>query len=168
MDLLWLTGFTKLIDDHFLQPDIVSFKHKGYGFAEYEVESSAQSALRHLDNLEIGGERLLVARTLVGGPFPEGMDALCRFPPPRHLPHVPAGAKPLIPKVLPEAPSPVLVLKNMVEPSDVDEYLKEDVQEECKRHGTIKSIEVHVNSAMLSEFDSGVRVFIEFSTPEGT
>ncbi|KAJ3373827.1 Poly(U)-binding-splicing factor puf60 [Allomyces arbusculus] len=149
-------------------PDLTTFRHKGYGFAEYETEEDAQKAIKYLDGLMIGGDRLLVTPTLVGGPFPEGMAALSRFPRPRGgVPPMPSGGRPMIPKIDIEDPSPVLVLKNMVTADQVDEYLQEDVEEECRRHGNVKQVVVHVNPELKQRGgESDVRVFVEFELVE--
>ncbi|ORZ38969.1 hypothetical protein BCR44DRAFT_117910 [Catenaria anguillulae PL171] len=159
------------LENFSLCPDILTFRHKGYGFAEYATESQANAAVRYLNRLAYENtpdEMLYVTATLVGGPFPEGMGALSRFPRPRaSLPPLPAGPKPVLPKVIPEPASAVLLMRNMVGPDDVDEYLKEDVLEECGKYGKIKDVVIHVNSAMVVGSDgkeSGVRVFVLYES----
>ncbi|EPR61620.1 RNA recognition motif-containing protein [Toxoplasma gondii ME49] len=67
---------------------------------------------------------------------------------------------------LPPAPapadirSPVVLLSNMVTPSEVDGELKDEVREECSKFGSIKRVEVHT----LKET---VRIFVEFSDLSG-
>ncbi|KAI9179957.1 hypothetical protein H9P43_005318 [Blastocladiella emersonii ATCC 22665] len=146
-----------------LCPDTTTFRHKSYGYVEYETALAANRAVQTLDQVEIGGERLLVTPTLVGGPFPEGMQGLSRFPRPRVVPPpLYPGPRPALPKFEAEAPSPVLLLCNMVQPHEVDEDLKVDVEEECARHGAVQLLVVHVNTALPNE--TGVRVFVKFAS----
>ncbi|KAI9221378.1 hypothetical protein BC828DRAFT_381161 [Blastocladiella britannica] len=166
-----------------LCPDILTHRHKGYGFAEYTDEASAQSAIKHLNHLPISimlesgetvQELLMVAPTLVGGLFPEGMRALSRFPYPRFdPPPLPMGPKPVLPRVIPEPPSAVLLMRNMIGPTELDEYFKEDVEEECGKHGKVLDVVVHVNPGMngaamagTNLVESGVRVFVQYSAVE--
>ncbi|KAJ1499715.1 RNA-binding protein 39 [Coelomomyces lativittatus] len=165
------------IENFSLCPDVNTARHKSYGFIEFSDDMSALSALRSLDNVNIEGERLLVTKTLVGGPFPEGMSALNRFPPPpqlRSLPRHHHHSKPsepprtlTMPVILPDPPSCVLVLKNMVSPNEIDSYLKQDVLEECERcGGKVVSMEIYANPHLVQDQESGVRVFVEFGSAD--
>ncbi|PFH34608.1 RNA recognition motif-containing protein [Besnoitia besnoiti] len=65
---------------------------------------------------------------------------------------------------LPPAPtniqSPVVLLTNMVSPSEVDGELKDEVRDECSKFGSIKRVEVH-------PVKDTVRIFVEFSDLSG-
>ncbi|KAI9101966.1 hypothetical protein DFS34DRAFT_612210 [Phlyctochytrium arcticum] len=65
-----------------LLPDLVSRKHKGNGYIEFEEESSALAALASMNNFELGGQHLRLMKALVGGPLPDGMKSLDSLPQP--------------------------------------------------------------------------------------
>ncbi|CAG7683803.1 unnamed protein product [Allacma fusca] len=60
--------------------------------------------------------------------------------------------------------SPVIVLKNMVEPEDVDDSLQEEIMEECSKFGTVERVLIYQETQ--SEEDNApivVKIFVEFS-----
>ncbi|KAI9321826.1 hypothetical protein BX666DRAFT_2023914 [Dichotomocladium elegans] len=63
-----------------MMPDLLTRKHKEYGFIEFEQDESAEAAIRSMNNFEIGGKNLRVARCIVGGPIGEGMASLDKIP----------------------------------------------------------------------------------------
>ncbi|OZJ04176.1 hypothetical protein BZG36_02173 [Bifiguratus adelaidae] len=63
-----------------LVPNLITRKHKGYGFIEFEDASSAETAKAALNNLEVGGLKLRLFRAIVGTALPEGMKALDKAP----------------------------------------------------------------------------------------
>ncbi|KAG0187468.1 Poly(U)-binding-splicing factor puf60 [Apophysomyces sp. BC1034] len=65
-----------------LLPDLLTRKHKGYGFIEFEDEIAAMTAIQSMNNFEIGGQRLRVSRCIIGGPLGDGMKALDMMPAP--------------------------------------------------------------------------------------
>eukprot|EP01062_Namystynia_karyoxenos_P016707 TRINITY_DN16139_c0_g1_i1.p1 TRINITY_DN16139_c0_g1~~TRINITY_DN16139_c0_g1_i1.p1 ORF type:complete len:757 (+),score=233.22 TRINITY_DN16139_c0_g1_i1:54-2273(+) len=64
-------------------------------------------------------------------------------------------------------PSPVLLLRNLVGPGEVDEDLEGDVRAECERHGTVLTVSVYEQQrwASLSRVppELAVRVFVRFA-----
>lgn len=64
--------------------------------------------------------------------------------------------------------SPVIVLKNMVEPDDVDDTLQEEIMEECSKFGTVERVLIYQESQ--SDDDNApvvVKIFVEFSNHNG-
>ncbi|KAI8146995.1 hypothetical protein BJV82DRAFT_373506 [Fennellomyces sp. T-0311] len=65
-----------------LLPDLLSRKHKGCGFIEFEEDEAAVAAIQSLKNFEIGGQTLRVFRCIIGGPMADGMKMLDSVPAP--------------------------------------------------------------------------------------
>jgi len=49
-----------------IQPNPETGKHKGYGFIEFEKEESAELAIKHMHNAELGGRKIRVGRASQG------------------------------------------------------------------------------------------------------
>jgi len=49
-----------------LMPNPETGKHKGYGFIEFEKEESAELAIKHMHNAELGGRKIRVGRASQG------------------------------------------------------------------------------------------------------
>jgi poly(U)-binding-splicing factor PUF60 len=65
--------------------------------------------------------------------------------------------------------SHVIVLRNMVGPEDVDEYLEDEITEECGKHGNVEGVVIYKEKQ--SEDDNAeviVKIFVEFSTSQAT
>ncbi|KAI6173629.1 Poly(U)-binding-splicing factor PUF60 [Aphelenchoides besseyi] len=56
--------------------------------------------------------------------------------------------------------SPIMVLKNMVDASEIDDELEVEIREECTKHGTVVNV-VIVNEQSSNE----VRIFVRFADP---
>ena len=56
-----------------LVPNILTGRHKGYGYIEFEQETSATMAVTAMNQFLLGGVTLRVGRAIVGGPLPAGM-----------------------------------------------------------------------------------------------
>jgi poly(U)-binding-splicing factor PUF60 len=56
-----------------LLPNILTGRHKGYGYIEFEQEMSATMAVTAMNQFLLGGLQLRVGRAVVGGPLPAGM-----------------------------------------------------------------------------------------------
>ncbi|KAK9764436.1 hypothetical protein K7432_008058, partial [Basidiobolus ranarum] len=69
-----------------LIPDVVSKKHKGYGFVEFQDEIIADTAVSSMNGFELGGLPLHVCKAIVGGPLGEGMKALNKIA--KSTPHI--------------------------------------------------------------------------------
>eukprot|EP00160_Parvularia_atlantis_P018821 Unigene7126_Nuclearia_a/m.21856 Unigene7126_Nuclearia_a/g.21856 ORF Unigene7126_Nuclearia_a/g.21856 Unigene7126_Nuclearia_a/m.21856 type:complete len:541 (-) Unigene7126_Nuclearia_a:205-1827(-) len=63
-----------------LIPDPITRKHKSYGYIQYESVSSAEAAVVGMNSFELGGRRLVVTRTIMGGPMPLGMSSMPPMP----------------------------------------------------------------------------------------
>ena len=60
--------------------------------------------------------------------------------------------------------SPVIVLKNMVEPEDVDDTLQEEIMEECSKFGTVERVLIYQESQSDEDIPTVVvKIFVEFS-----
>jgi poly(U)-binding-splicing factor PUF60 len=59
-----------------LPPNIVTRKHKGYAFIEFETSTSAHNAVQAMNGFELGGLQLKVMKAMVGIPMPEGMSSM--------------------------------------------------------------------------------------------
>ncbi|KAI9142836.1 hypothetical protein BKA69DRAFT_1123621 [Paraphysoderma sedebokerense] len=63
-----------------------------------------------------------------------------------------------------EPVSRILLLKNMVEPDEIDDEVKGEIEEECTKFGVVKNVVIHVAD---SDADGGrVKIFVEFATEE--
>ncbi|CAH1770157.1 6290_t:CDS:2, partial [Entrophospora sp. SA101] len=65
-----------------LMPDLITRKHKGYGFIEFEDEIAANTSVTSMNNFELGGLMLRVRKAVIGGPLSEGMKSIEKLPPP--------------------------------------------------------------------------------------
>ncbi|CAB3410720.1 unnamed protein product [Caenorhabditis bovis] len=56
--------------------------------------------------------------------------------------------------------SSVIVLRNMVKPEDIDEYLEEEIKEECNKYGLVQDV-------VIANFASSgiVKIFVKFADP---
>lgn len=63
--------------------------------------------------------------------------------------------------------SKVVILRNMVGPDDVDELLKEEIQEECSKFGVVERVIIYNEKQTDNEDDDTadviVKIFVEFS-----
>ncbi|GBC46047.1 poly(U)-binding-splicing factor PUF60-like isoform X2 [Rhizophagus irregularis DAOM 181602=DAOM 197198] len=59
--------------------------------------------------------------------------------------------------------SPVVVIKNAVAPSEVDDTLEDEFKEECSNYGNVERVVVYVDSEEIFESERGlVKIFVEF------
>ncbi|KAK2722964.1 poly(U)-binding-splicing factor PUF60-like [Artemia franciscana] len=60
----------------------------------------------------------------------------------------------------------VVVLRNMVGPEDVDEYLQEEITEECSKYGNVQNVIIY-QERQSEEEDAEVivKIFVEFAAP---
>ncbi|KAL1919305.1 uncharacterized protein VTP21DRAFT_1998 [Calcarisporiella thermophila] len=63
-----------------LVPNLLTRKHKGYGFVEFENETASTTAAATMNNFELAGLPLLVRKAVAGGPLGQGMKALEDMP----------------------------------------------------------------------------------------
>ncbi len=71
-------------------------------------------------------------------------------------------------KLMRNESSPVVVLKNMVAPEDVDESLKDEITDECNNFGTVERVIIY-QEKQSEEEDAPVvvKIFVEFVNPSG-
>ncbi|ODM94227.1 Poly(U)-binding-splicing factor half pint [Orchesella cincta] len=69
-------------------------------------------------------------------------------------------------KLMRSESSPVIVLKNMVSPEDVDDSLQDEITEECNRYGTVERVIIY-QEKQSEEEDAPVvvKIFVEFTNP---
>ncbi|CAG8437787.1 15277_t:CDS:10 [Acaulospora morrowiae] len=59
--------------------------------------------------------------------------------------------------------SPVVVIRNAVAPSEVDDTLEDEFQEECGNYGKVNKVVVHIDSEEIFEGERGlVKIFVHF------
>ncbi|RIB23488.1 hypothetical protein C2G38_2032701 [Gigaspora rosea] len=196
-----------------LLPDLITRKHKGYGFIEFYDESAATTAVSSMNNFELGGLILHVGKAVIGGPLSEGMKAIEKLPPlpvgvtpPPTLvasPSVSAAAAAakaqnaaakiaadlaargqaavesvaqeenmsisasqryaIMQKLARAESSPVVCIRNAVAPSEVDDTLEDEFQEECSNYGNVCKVVVHVDLEEGFEGERGlVKIFVQF------
>lgn len=153
---------------------------KGYAFCEYLDPAITEQAILGLNGFEIGDKKLTVQRASVGarsgggaGSVPNlaGLNpaaAAALLPPVQiQVPGLPSITPSSTPRVLTE----VLCLMNMVEPNELkddEEYqeILEDIEGECSKYGTVRSIEIPRPSREGdSEPVPGLgKVFVEFDS----
>ena len=159
--------------------------HRGYGFIEFTTEQAAANAIASMNGFAIAGKSLKVGKATSGGVAMTGMThGLATVMAQAGVTSLPAGssssssgapATDAVPAAAPApapaaggesgatpavVPSRVILMLNMVTPEQVDAELKLDVAEEAALHGPVESVQIHTA-------DGGVRVFVEFKSPEG-
>ncbi|KAL0591614.1 hypothetical protein ABG067_001215 [Albugo candida] len=133
-------NFFKLIKDP------MTGQSTGSAIFEYQENQVTIDALNGLDGLDIGGVKLSVRHALNGL---DGLDiggvklSVRRAPDATKYPQIAV----LLPGAAGEDPGPVLKMANMVSEDELqndEEFadLKEDVEEECKRFGTILALDI--------------------------
>ncbi|KAG5456287.1 MAG: hypothetical protein BJ554DRAFT_4010 [Olpidium bornovanus] len=91
---------------------------------------------------------------------------------------VSAAATGSAPAAPPAAFSSILLVRNAVSAADVDDELREEFAEECGKFGRVTRVHVHVDKSSTGEGlseedgrkqgDGDVRIFIQFTLPEGS
>ncbi|XP_063221274.1 poly(U)-binding-splicing factor half pint isoform X2 [Bacillus rossius redtenbacheri] len=69
-------------------------------------------------------------------------------------------------KLMRKVESRVVILRNMVEPDDVDESLQEEIQDECSKYGTVERVIIYNEKQSEEDDDDAeviVKIFVEFS-----
>ncbi|OAF71838.1 Poly(U)-binding-splicing factor PUF60-B [Intoshia linei] len=79
-----------------------------------------------------------------------------------------AARKMIMQKLQRNQDSRVVVLKNMVSYSDVDEFLKEEITGECSKYGLVEKVVIYnePNTDHDRKEDMNVKIFVCFSKPE--
>ncbi|KAJ1921089.1 hypothetical protein H4219_000947 [Mycoemilia scoparia] len=65
-----------------LAPDMLTRKHKGWGFVEFDNRESAKTAAQTMNGFKLGNQLMRVRVCVVGGPLGDGMAALEKLPQP--------------------------------------------------------------------------------------
>jgi poly(U)-binding-splicing factor PUF60 len=172
-----------------LTPNVLTRKHKGWGYIEFSSTPEAELAFEAMNGFELGGKIMRLAKSEVGGPLPPGMSVLeqlektrerspRRRSPRRRSPPPPRRRSPPPPRRTspPRRHSQekgletsgdkfekttILLLENMILADELDDELEADIQSECSRYGTILSAKFHT-------VGSSVRVFVEYESLEGS
>lgn len=148
---------------------------KGYAFCEYLDPMNTELAISGLNGFDIQDKKLTVQRASVGarsggpgsnlvGLNPSAAAAL--LPPVQiQVPGLPNITPSSTPRVLTE----VLCLMNMVEPNELKddqeyEEIMEDIEEECSKYGTVRSIEIPRPSERGETVPGLGKVFVEFDS----
>lgn len=159
-----------------LAPDSSTGGHRGYGFVEFERESSAINAIASLNNFELARRLLKVGKTITGGLMPLGMESIKSKQPPLSMSQ---STKAKVPTAVLRAAqeinatltpatngkeSTVMVLRNledyvnMLEINAVPE-LEADVADECAKFGTVKTCKVYLDASKQT-----VTIFVKFDS----
>lgn len=147
-----LTSFGQLRAFNLIR-DPSTLASKGYAFCEYLDSAITDQAILGLNGFEIADKKLIVQRASVGaksGPLASATGILNPAAAAALLPPVQIqvpGLANITPSSTPRVLTEVLCLMNMVEPNELkddEEYqeILEDIEEECSKYGTVKSIEI--------------------------
>jgi len=130
--------------------------HCGAGIVEFVTESSAREAMSVMLGFDLGNGATLTVRPLGLGGRESLISAWAADAAPSLTPQ-PAmvAAAPQLP------PSDILCLENLVAPGEVDEDLREEVKEECRKFGRIRAVKIYEGKE-----PSRVRVFVDFVSDE--
>eukprot|EP00301_Raphidiophrys_heterophryoidea_P027330 c9605_g2_i2.p1 GENE.c9605_g2_i2~~c9605_g2_i2.p1 ORF type:complete len:316 (-),score=84.04 c9605_g2_i2:80-1027(-) len=163
--------------------DVATGRHKGYGFIEYDTAQIAEEAIAQMHNFELAGRQLKVGRATATGtgslmPPMMGMGGVPGMGMPgafanqdnsgtiqrEENPQISGNQRFMLMQSLNRADdiqstaSRCTVLKNMVDPEDVDDDLKQEVREECSKYGSVEDVVVHIGSP------TSALIFVLFST----
>lgn len=72
----------------------------------------------------------------------------------------------LMHKLMRNTESCVVLLKNMVGIDDVDEFLEEEIQEECSKYGQVDEVIVYQEKLGEDVASTTVKIFVKFSLPQ--
>lgn len=71
-------------------------------------------------------------------------------------------------KLMRKVESRVIVLRNMVEPQEVDESLQEEIQDECSKFGVVERVIIYnEKQSENDDSDTIVKIFVEFARTMG-
>lgn len=72
-------------------------------------------------------------------------------------------------KLMRKVESRVVILRNMVAPEDIDESLKEEIQDECSKFGVVERVIIYNERQSEDDEDAEVivKIFVEFSQMSG-
>lgn len=71
-------------------------------------------------------------------------------------------------KLMRNESSPVIVLKNMVTPEDVDDTLQDEITEECSRYGSVERVIIYQErQGEQEDAPIVVKIFVEFVNSSG-
>ncbi|CAJ0752389.1 7346_t:CDS:2 [Entrophospora sp. SA101] len=174
-----------------LMPDLITRKHKGYGFIEFEDEIAANTSVTSMNNFELGGLMLRVRKAVIGGPLSEGMKSIEKLPPP--LPPPPqasslslfggmsssstllsAAAQNVAAKIAVDIVSrsqtsveSVAQEENMsiTSSQQIDDALEDEIRDECNNYGKVVKVVVHISKDDGHEFENeeeSVKIFVQY------
>ncbi|XP_004636608.1 poly(U)-binding-splicing factor PUF60 [Octodon degus] len=175
--------------------DSVTMKHKGFAFVEYEVPEAAQLALEQMNSVMLGGRNIKVGRPSNIGQAQPIIDQLAEEARAFNRIYVASVHQDLsdddIKSVfeafgkiksctLARDPttgkhkgygfiSTVMVLRNMVDPKDIDDDLEGEVTEECGKFGAVNRVIIYQEKQGEEEdAEIIVKIFVEFSMASET
>jgi len=131
--------------------------HCGAGIVEFVTENSAREAMSVMLGFDLGNGATLTVRPLGPGGRESLISAWAADAAPSLTPQ--AAAAPAAAPQLP--PSDILCLENLVAPGEVDEDLREEVKEECRKYGRIRAVKIYEGKE-----PARVRVFVDFVSDE--
>lgn len=138
-----------------LVPDLLTRRHKGYGYVEFKETPPAMSAIQALNGFDLAGRPLKVGRTMVGGPIPLGMSNLSEII--ADKPRVPTAvlrAAQQINATIVGGASTRILLGNLDDYEQVSadpvllKELEVDILEECHKFGPVLECKGHLSPAL--------------------
>nr|CAG8462364.1 13321_t:CDS:2 [Entrophospora candida] len=167
-----------------LMPDLITRKHKGYGFIEFEDEIATNTSVTSMNNFELGGLMLRVRKAVIGGPLSEAatvkaqnvaakiaVDIVSRsqtsvesVAQEENMSITSSQRYAIMQKLARQDSSPVLIIRNAVVPSEIDEALEDEIRDECNNYGKVVKVVVHL-SKDDNEFESeeeSVKIFVQY------
>lgn len=172
-----------------LVPNPETGRHKGYGFVEYSTPQEAQEAIKHMDGFELGGRRLRVGPALGGAGA--GFSAQQQQQPmgqQQQLPHAMQGQPnnslsheenltissnqrfAIMQKLAKsqQKPTRCILLMNMIDASEVDSELEEELMSECNKYGSVEKLTIYQEKQSEHDGDIVVKIFVLFHTLESS
>ena len=150
-----------------LPHDSATGKHKGFAFIEFNTEKAAEQAFLQMNDFELCGRRLKIARSSIPQlREPTSISSeLNMLAGPQSTQSLIAQAKMLTTPLAGNVnanQSAVIVLKNMIHPTELDDEFEDEVRDEVVKYGVVKKILVHFDE-LANDKNQSVRVFVQFS-----
>ncbi|EKX51036.1 hypothetical protein GUITHDRAFT_134574 [Guillardia theta CCMP2712] len=159
-------------------PNPENGKHKGYGFIEYEKHDDAVQAIQAMNGFQLAGRPLkedktsnpiivaaanAIADKVTTSLVTSSSNDITTVEDEENLSVSSVLQRKEIMCKLANRPSRVVLLKNMVEPEDVDPLLEQEIAEECSKFGKVNKVLI---VTMVEQGSRLVKVFVEFGDQE--